>query len=75
MRRCSALIFFQQFEEYISGALASIKHADFIAKGKENDVVIAEGQLDLLLCHSSQLRDSISTLLRRRRKQHLNAGL
>ncbi|KAF9644067.1 hypothetical protein BDM02DRAFT_3122485 [Thelephora ganbajun] len=33
----------QKFEEYISGALASIKYADFIAKGKGNDVVITEG--------------------------------
>lgn len=33
----------QKFEEYISGALASIKHTDFIAKGKGNDVVITEG--------------------------------
>lgn len=33
----------QKFEEYISGALASIKHTDFIAKGKGNDIVITEG--------------------------------
>jgi len=47
MRQCLTLFLSflssNQFEEYISGALATIKHTDFIAKGKENDVVITEG--------------------------------
>ena len=41
MGLCSAFTHLEkQFEEYITGALASIKHADFIAKGVNNDVVI-----------------------------------
>ena len=31
------------FEEYISGVLASVKYADFLAKGQGSGVVITEG--------------------------------
>ena len=45
----------KKFDEYISGALASIKHADFIAKGKGNDMVITEGESSPYLHHTLEL--------------------
>ncbi|KAI0086881.1 transport protein Avl9-domain-containing protein [Irpex rosettiformis] len=33
----------QKFEEYISGALASVKYSNFLSKGQGNGVVIADG--------------------------------
>lgn len=45
----SCLYLWKKFEEYISGALASIKQVDFVAKGKANDVVITEGESNLCL--------------------------
>ncbi|KAI0772283.1 transport protein Avl9-domain-containing protein [Irpex lacteus] len=33
----------QKFEEYILGALASVKYSNFLAKGQSNGVVIADG--------------------------------
>ncbi|KAH9949772.1 transport protein Avl9-domain-containing protein [Amylocystis lapponica] len=33
----------QKFEEYISGALASVKYAEFVAKGANNGVMITDG--------------------------------
>ena len=33
----------QKFEEYIFGALSSVKYASFLAKGQGNGVVIADG--------------------------------
>ncbi|OCH90885.1 hypothetical protein OBBRIDRAFT_834609 [Obba rivulosa] len=36
----------QKFEEYISGALASVKYTAFLAKGQGNSVMITEGSGD-----------------------------
>ncbi|THH26695.1 hypothetical protein EUX98_g7485 [Antrodiella citrinella] len=36
----------QKFEEYIIGALASVKYADFLAKGQGNGVIISDGSGD-----------------------------
>ncbi|TCD68511.1 late secretory pathway protein avl9 [Steccherinum ochraceum] len=36
----------QKFEEYIVGALASVKYADFLTKGQGNGVIISDGSGD-----------------------------
>ncbi|TBU44434.1 transport protein Avl9-domain-containing protein [Dichomitus squalens] len=36
----------QKFEEYIFGALSSVKYASFLAKGQGNGVVISDGSAD-----------------------------
>ncbi|KAI0782877.1 transport protein Avl9-domain-containing protein, partial [Abortiporus biennis] len=36
----------QKFDEYITGALSSVKYADFIAKGRGSGVLIADGSGD-----------------------------
>lgn len=59
---------FQKFEEYISAALASVKYADFMAKGEGSGVLITPGS-GRFSSHSSIIERMVITNIYRKRSE------